>query len=243
MATTYENVKLEVSIKRFNPEKDSAAHTETYRVDAFPTERVLDVLNKVKWDQDGTLTYRKSCAHGVCGSDAMMINGENKLACVTLVKDVVKGASGKIVIEPLPGASVVKDLVVDMNRFWKNYETIMPYLCNDDPAPEIERYMSSKDQEIIEESTRCILCGACSFSCPSTWSDEEYLGPAALLKAYRFIFDSRDHAADERLNVIDNNKGLWKCYTIFNCVQACPKEIDITKHISALKRKTVSEKY
>ncbi|MDX2128498.1 MAG: succinate dehydrogenase iron-sulfur subunit [Chloroherpetonaceae bacterium] len=230
---------LEVTIKRFNPEKDKVPHFEVYTVQAYPTERVLDVLNKVKWDQDGTLTYRKSCAHGVCGSDAMMINGENKLACVTLVKDI-KG--NKIKVEPLPGAPVIKDLVIDMNGFWRRYESVMPYLVNNDPAPEIERYQSAEDQEIIEESTKCILCGACSYSCPSTWSDEEYLGPAAMLKAYRFIFDTRDQAGDDRIKIIDNNKGLWKCYTIFNCVQACPKEIDITKHLSALKRKAVSER-
>lgn len=233
-------MQLEVRIKRFNPELDRAPHWETYKVEADPMERVLDVLNKIKWEQDGTLTYRKSCAHGVCGSDAMMINGENRLACVTLVKDL---KSNSLKIEPVPGASVIKDLVIDMTRFWKSYEAIMPYLRNDDPPPETERYQSAQDQELIEESTRCILCGACTFSCPSTWSDEEYLGPAALLKAYRFIFDSRDQAADQRLRIIDNNKGLWKCYTIFNCVQACPKEIDITKHISALKRKVVSERY
>ncbi len=233
-------MQLEVTIKRFNPEKDTTPHAQTFKVEAEPMERVLDVLNKIKWEQDGTLTYRKSCAHGVCGSDAMMINGENRLACVTLVKDL---RATKITVEPVPGASVIKDLVIDMNGFWRKYEAIMPYLVNDDPAPEIERYQSAKDQELIEESTRCILCGACSFSCPSTWSDEEYLGPAALLKAYRFIFDTRDQAADARLKIIDNNKGLWKCYTIFNCVQACPKEIDITKHISALKRKVVSEQY
>jgi succinate dehydrogenase / fumarate reductase, iron-sulfur subunit len=233
-------MQLEVTIKRFNPEKDTVPHAQMFKVDAEPMERVLDVLNRIKWEQDGTLTYRKSCAHGVCGSDAMLINGENKLACVTLVKDL---RTTKITIEPVPGASIIKDLVIDMNSFWRNYEAIMPYLVNTDPAPEIERYQSAKDQEIIEESTRCILCGACSFSCPSTWSDEEYLGPAALLKAYRFIFDTRDQAADVRLKIIDNNKGLWKCYTIFNCVQACPKEIDVTKHISALKRKVVSEQY
>jgi len=233
-------MQLEVSIKRFNPEKDTAPHWETYKVEAEPMDRVLDVLNKIKWEQDGTLTYRKSCAHGVCGSDAMMINGENRLACVTLVRDL---RTTKLRIEPLPGAPVIKDMVIDMTGFWRKYETVMPYLINDDPPPETERYMSSEDQERIEESTRCILCGACTYSCPSTWSDEEYLGPAALLKAYRFIFDSRDQATDARLKIVDNNKGLWKCYTIFNCVQACPKEIDITKHISALKRKVVSERY
>ncbi|KAK3582615.1 hypothetical protein CHS0354_024169 [Potamilus streckersoni] len=234
-------MKLEVTIKRFNPEVDSAKGIEkTYITEADPHERVLDVLNKIKWEQDGTLSYRKSCAHGVCGSDAMMINGENKLACVTLVKDI---KSDKLFIEPLPGASVIKDLIVDMDPFWNKYKTVLPYLITDEPTPENERYQHPDDHLLIEESTKCILCGACSFSCPSTWSDSEYLGPAALLKAYRFIFDSRDQAADQRLKIIDNNKGLWKCYTIFNCVQACPKEIDITKHISALKRRVVEEQF
>lgn len=233
-------MKLEVTLQRFNPETDSAPRYETYTVDAEPMERILDVLNRIKWELDGTLTYRKSCAHGVCGSDAMMINGENKLACVTLVKDL---KSTRVRIEPMPGSPVIKDLVVDQTLFWQKYEAIMPYLVNNDPAPESERYMSADDQFLIEESTRCILCGACTQSCPSTWGDDEYLGPAALLKAYRFIFDSRDQAGAERLSLIDNNKGLWKCYTIFNCVQACPKEIDVTKHISALKRKVVSERY
>ncbi|NTW50863.1 MAG: succinate dehydrogenase iron-sulfur subunit [Chlorobiales bacterium] len=233
-------MQLEVTIKRFNPEADNQASYKTYRVEADEMDRVLDVLNNIKWEQDGTLTYRKSCAHGVCGSDAMMINGENRLACVTLVKDL---KSTKVTIEPLPGGAVVKDLVVDMGGFWDKYRTILPYLVNDDPPPEKERYQSPTSQEVIEEATRCILCGSCTFSCPSTWGDSEYIGPAALLKAYRFIFDTRDQAMNDRLKIIDNNKGLWKCYTIFNCVQACPKEIDVTKHISALKRKTVSERY
>ncbi|MBC8045141.1 MAG: succinate dehydrogenase iron-sulfur subunit [Rhizobacter sp.] len=233
-------MNLEVTIRRFNPEIDDAAHDELYHIDAEPMERVLDVLNRLKWESDGTLTYRKSCAHGVCGSDAMLINGENRLACVTLVKDL---KSTKIKIEPMPGSPVIKDLVVDQSAFWRKYEAVMPYLVNNDPPPETERYQSADDQFLIEESTKCILCGACTQSCPSSWGDDEYLGPAALLKAYRFIFDSRDQAGADRLNIIDNNKGLWKCYTIFNCVQACPKEIDVTKHISALKRKVVSERY
>jgi succinate dehydrogenase / fumarate reductase iron-sulfur subunit len=233
-------MKLEVTLKRFNPEKDETDHFETYNVDAEPNERILDVLNRIKWEIDGTLTYRKSCAHGVCGSDAMLINGQNRLACVTLVKDI---KSSKMKIEPLPGLPVIKDLVVDQSSFWKKYETIMPYLVNNDPPPETERYQSPEDQVVIEESAKCILCGACTQSCPSSWGDDEYLGPAAMLKAYRFIFDSRDQAGNERLKIIDNNKGLWKCYTIFNCVQACPKEIDITKHLSALKRRVVSEQY
>ncbi len=232
-------MQLTVNIQRFNPDKDQAAHMETYTVEASPMERMLDVLNTIKWEQDGTLTYRKSCAHGVCGSDAMLINGENRLACITLVKDV--GSS--VEIKPMPSIPVIKDLVVDMASFWRKYETVMPFLVNDEPAPERERYQSPEDHMLIEESTKCILCGACTQSCPSTWADDEYLGPAAMLKAYRYIFDTRDHATGERLKLVDNHKALWKCYTIFNCVQACPKEIDITWHLSALKRKAVAERY
>jgi len=230
--------KFTVEIKRFNPEVDKEAHWETYSVEADLMDRVLDVLNYIKWHIDGTLTYRRSCAHAVCGSDAMQINGLNKLACATLMKEFAK--SGKVTIAPLPGLPVVKDLVVDQSEFWKKYEAISPFLINNDPAPELERLQSAEEHALIEESTKCILCGACTQSCPSTWSNPEYLGPAAMLKAYRFIFDSRDQGASQRLKVLDSSQGLWKCYTVFNCVAACPKEIDITKHLSALKRKALT---
>ena len=236
-------MNITVKIKRFNPEVDTEPHWESYTVDADPMDRALDLLHYIKWNHDGSLTFRKSCAHGICGSDAMKINGENKLACSILVQDLVSGDTGTISFEPLPAAPVIKDLVIDQSRFFEKYRAIMPWLINDTPAPETERYQSPEDHAIIEDATKCIMCGACTHSCPSTWADPEYLGPAAMLKAYRYVFDSRDQGAEERLKVVDSKDGLWKCYTIFNCVQACPKEIDITRWLSALKRKSVTARY
>ncbi len=235
-------MNITVKIKRFDPEKDDAARWESYSVEADKMDRALDVLMDIKWHHDGSLTFRKSCAHGVCGSDAMKINGENKLACSVLLQDLVK-EGGTLTFEPLPAASVIKDLVVDQSGFFEKYRAVMPWLINDSPAPEKERYQSAEDHEIIEEATKCILCGACTHSCPSTWADPDYLGPAALLKAYRYVFDTRDEESEERLKIVDSPNGLWKCYTIFNCVQACPKEIDITRWLSALKRKAVTTRF
>lgn len=235
-------MKLNVKVKRFNPEKDSAPYWQDYTVNADPMDTALYLLLKIKWFQDGTLTFRKSCAHGICGSDAMQINGENKLACSILVKDIATKDGDTVAFEPLPGSPVVKDLVIDQTRFFDKYRAVLPWLINTSPAPEKERLQSAADQEIIEDATKCILCGACTHACPSTWADPNYLGPAALLKAYRYTFDTRDEGASDRLRVVDSGEGLWKCYTIFNCVQACPKEIDITRWLSALKRRAVLEK-
>lgn len=234
-------MKLTVEVKRFDPEVDTAPRWQSYTLDAEPMDTALYVLLKIKWYQDGTLTFRKSCAHGICGSDAMQINGENKLACSILVKDIAKDG-GTIRFEPLPGSPVVKDLVIDQTRFFDKYRAVMPYLVNGSPAPEKERTQSPEDFEMIEDATKCIMCGACTHACPSTWADPTYLGPAAMLKAYRYTYDTRDEGASDRLRVVDSTEGLWKCYTIFNCVQACPKEIDITRWLSALKRRAVLEK-
>jgi succinate dehydrogenase / fumarate reductase iron-sulfur subunit len=236
-------MNITVKIKRFDPDRDAAPYWKSYTVDADPMDRALDLLMTIKWHQDGTLTFRKSCAHGICGSDAMKINGENKLACGILVQDLGLSEGGTITFEPLPAAPVIKDLVVDQTRFFDKYRAVMPWLINDGPTPEKERYQSPEDHAIIEDATKCILCGACTHSCPSTWADPDYLGPAAMLKAYRYVFDSRDTAPEDRLEVVDSKDGLWKCYTIFNCVQSCPKEIDITRWLSALKRKSVTARY
>jgi succinate dehydrogenase / fumarate reductase iron-sulfur subunit len=235
-------MNITVKIKRFDPEKDQAPRWESFNMEADTMDRALDVLMDIKWHRDGSLTFRKSCAHGVCGSDAMKINGENKLACSVLLKDLVKDG-GTLTFEPLPAAVVIKDLVVDQSGFFDKYRAVMPWLINDEPPPAKERYQSPEDHEIIEEATKCIMCGACTHSCPSTWADPDYLGPAAMLKAYRYVFDSRDTESEERLKVVDSPNGLWKCYTIFNCVQACPKEIDITRWLSALKRKAVTTRH
>lgn len=236
-------MKIKVKIKRYNPETDQEPHWKTYEVPADPMDSALALLMYIKWHIDGTLTFRKSCAHGVCGSDAMQINGENKLACSILVQDLVKQEGDTITFAPLPTGAVIKDLVIDQTDFFEKYRAVMPWLINDSPPPERERIQSAHDHEIIEDATKCIMCGACTFSCPSTWADPTYLGPAALLKAYRYVFDSRDRGTEERLQVIDSKEGVWKCYTIFNCVEACPKEIDITRWLSALKRKSVTARY
>ena len=234
---------LTVRVRRYDPTKDARPRWDDYQVPADPMDRALDLLHYIKWHLDGTLTFRKSCAHGICGSDAMKINGENRLACSTLVHDLGVKEGGTVIFEPLPAAAVLKDLVVDTTGFFAKYRAVMPYLINTDAVPAKERLQSPEQHAIIEDATKCIMCGACTHSCPSTWADPDYLGPAAMLKAFRYVFDSRDTAPEERLRVVDSKDGLWKCYTIFNCVQACPKGIDITRWLSALKRKAVTTQY
>ena len=236
-------MKLNVKIKRYNPEADEAPHWESYEVPAEPMDSALALLLYIKWHLDGTLTFRKSCAHGICGSDAMQINGENKLACSVLVQDLAKKDGDTITFAPMPSSSVIKDLVIDQTRFFEKYRSVMPWLINNAPAPELERLQSPAEHEVIEDATKCIMCGACTHSCPSTWAAPDYLGPAAMLKAYRYTFDSRDEGTEDRLPVVDSKDGLWKCYTIFNCVQACPKDIDITRWLSALKRRAVTARF
>ncbi len=222
-------------IKRFDPEKDSSPQWKEFTVEMEPTERALDGLIKIKETIDGSLTFRKSCAHGICGSCAMKINGKNGLICQTIIKDMPE----TITLEPLQAFPVIKDLVVDMDPFFSKNELVLPYLINNEPPPERERIQSPEDQEKILQSITCVMCGSCTSSCPSYWADKKYLGPSALLKAYRFIFDTRDRATDERLKKIITHHGLWRCHSIYNCVEVCPKEIDITTHISKLKRMAV----
>jgi succinate dehydrogenase / fumarate reductase iron-sulfur subunit len=227
-------------VLRYNPEKDNEPHFQDFTIEASENMTVLDCLHKIKWDLDGTLSFRRSCAHGVCGSDGMRINGRNRLACSILLKDL--NFKKTITIEPLPAMPIVKDLILDMSDFYGKYEAVKPYLITKTPPPaDGERRQSNEDAEKLFESAKCILCACCTTSCPSTWTNDNYIGPAALLKAYRFVFDTRDEAADERLDIIDTPDGLWRCHTIFNCIEACPKEINITWHISQLK-KAVSNK-
>jgi succinate dehydrogenase iron-sulfur subunit len=212
-------------IRRYNPELDHEPHWEEYQVAAEPTDRVLDLLHEVKWYQDGTLTFRRSCAHGVCGSDAMLINGRNRLACEMLVRD----AGSRITVEAIRGLPVVKDLLVDMEPFWDSYRTVKPFLVNGDvPADGRERRQSPEDRERFEDTSRCILCAACTTSCPVFWADQHYVGPAAIVNAHRFIVDSRDRAGRERLEILADPDGVWRCRTTFNCVEACPRDINVT---------------
>lgn len=226
---------MEVTLRifRYDPEKDKKPHYDTYRVEAEPTDRVLDLLEYVKGNYDGTLSFRRSCAHGICGSDAMCINGRNRLACKVLVKDI---GSGKITVEPLMGMRVIKDLIVDMEPFFANYRSVMPYLVNDEPPPKKERLQSPEERERFDDTTKCILCACCTTSCPSFWANEQYVGPAAIVAAHRFIFDSRDRAGAERLRILNERFGVYRCHTIFNCTDACPREIQVTRAIGEVKK-------
>ncbi|MFB6355704.1 MAG: succinate dehydrogenase iron-sulfur subunit [bacterium] len=221
-------------IERQNPDNGDDSYWDTFVIECDRMDRVLDALEEIRDHQDGSFAYRKSCAHGVCGSDAMNINGQNRLACQTLLDDL--GFPSKVVIRPLPAFPVIKDLVVDQSDFFEKNKKVKPYQINDSSMPEKERQQSQEDQEIIEESTTCIQCGACTSSCPSSWNNEEYIGPAAMLKAFRYTFDTRDEGTDERLDELDISDGVWRCHTIFNCVEACPKDINLTWHISELKK-------
>ena len=221
-------MKIDLSILRFDPERDAKPHWEAYSVEADPKmDRVLDLLHRVKYEQDGTLTFRRSCAHGVCGSDAMLINGRNRLACKVRLEQVGR----KISVAPLPALPVVKDLVVDMDGFFAKLRRVQPFLVNEAPAPSRERLQSPRERARIDDTTKCILCAACTSSCPSFWAKPGYIGPAAIVNAHRFIFDSRDEAADERLEILADKDGVWRCRTIFNCTDACPRGIKITQAI------------
>ncbi len=233
-AQTSTTMTVSVKILRYNPEVSEEAKWETYQVTAEPTDRVLDALHKVKWDLDGSLTFRRSCAHGVCGSDAMRINGKNRLACKTLLKDV--NPSEPITVEPIKGLPVLKDLVVDMEPFFAAYRSVMPFLVTNGNEPTRERLQSQKDRDRFDDTTKCILCAACTTSCPVYWSDGQYFGPQAIVGAHRFIFDSRDEGTDQRLEILNDQEGVWRCRTTFNCTEACPRGIEVTKAIQEVKR-------
>jgi succinate dehydrogenase / fumarate reductase iron-sulfur subunit len=190
-------------------------------------DRVLDLLHTIKWEQDGSLTFRRSCAHGVCGSDAMLLNGRNRLACKIRVDQLGR----KISVAPLPGLPVVKDLVVDMDGFFAKFRSVEPFLINDGPLPARERRQSPEQRARYDDTTKCILCAACTSSCPSFWAQPGYVGPAAIVNAHRFIFDSRDEAAEERLEILADKDGVWRCRTSCNCTDACPRGINVTQAI------------
>ncbi|KPL89810.1 MAG: succinate dehydrogenase iron-sulfur subunit [Ardenticatenia bacterium] len=225
-------MKVKLRIKRFNPEKDKEPWWGEYDVEMDPTDRVLDALHYVKWHIDGTLTLRRSCGHGICGSDAMRINGVNRLACKVLLRDVAP----VVTVEPILGLPVIKDLVVDMEPFMAQYRSVMPYFVNDEPPPPRERLQSPEERAVFDDTTKCILCACCTTSCPSFWARGEYVGPAAIVQAHRFIFDSRDRAAAQRLEILNEPDGIWRCRTVYNCTNACPREIKITEAIAEVKK-------
>ncbi|MEW2130397.1 succinate dehydrogenase iron-sulfur subunit [Streptomyces sp. NPDC005435] len=235
-------ITVTLRIRRFNPEVSPDVHWQDFQLEMDPKERVLDGLNKIKWDLDGTLTFRRSCAHGICGSDAMRINGKNRLACKTLIKDV--NPEKPITVEPIKGLTALKDLVVDMDPFFQAYRDVMPFLItNDTNEPTRERLQSAEDRERFDDTTKCILCAACTSSCPVFWNDGQYFGPAAIVNAHRFIFDSRDDAGEQRLEILNDRDGVWRCRTTFNCTDACPRGIEVTKAIQEVKRALITRRF
>src|SRR6476646_6097051 len=227
-----ETIPLTVRIRRFNPEVSEDSWWDEWTVRCDPLERLVEVLHEVKWHQDGTLSFRRSCAHGICGSDAMLINGRNALACKVLVKDLAP----KVTVEPIRGLRVLKDLIVDMDTFFDGYKKMLPYLINDEGEPDRERLQSPEDRAKFDDTTKCILCAACTTSCPVYWTDGSYVGPAAIVNAHRFIFDSRDEGAEDRLEILNDREGVWRCRTTFNGTDACPRGIEVTKAIQEVKR-------
>jgi succinate dehydrogenase / fumarate reductase iron-sulfur subunit len=227
---------LIMRIRRFNPQVSGDSWWDEFTIEVDSHERLVEALHQVKWYHDGTLTFRRSCAHGICGSDAMLINGRNALACKILVEDVAP----RVTIEPIRGLPVLKDLIVDIEPFFEGYRAMIPYLVNDEHA-ERERIQTPEERARYDDTTKCILCAACTTACPIFWSDETYVGPAALVNAHRFIFDSRDRAQMHRLGVLSEKTGVFRCRTIFNCTDACPRGIEVTKAIAEVKQAVLFE--
>lgn len=234
-----ETRKANLKVFRFDPEVDQEARFDRYQVDVRKGMTVLEALFDVLEGQDGSLAFRYACRGAVCGSCAMHINGSYRLACQTQIGEL---GSNEIVVQPLGHLPIVKDLMVDMTSFFDKYEEIMPYLLNKGPMPERERLQSIKDRNKIDEQLDCILCACCHASCPMTSTDGNYLGPAILVKVDRFAADSRDQARPARLKMVNNEHGVWRCHTIFNCAEACPKQINPTHAIARLKRGAIGHK-
>lgn len=223
---------MRFSIYRYNPDEDKKPYMQDYEVELQEGDQMLlDALIRIK-QFDDTLSLRKSCREGVCGSDAMNINGKNGLACTTKVADLVQ----PVVLRPMPGLPVIRDLVVDMTQFFEHYNSVKPYLVNDDPLPETERLQSPEDRAKLDGLYECILCGACTTSCPSFWwNPDKFVGPSGLMQAYRFIVDSRDQAEAERLENLEDPYRLYRCHNIMNCVDVCPKKLNPNAAIANIK--------
>ncbi len=234
-------MRIVLEIRRFNPETNGDPFYHRYEVETDPTDRVLDALMHVKRFQDGTLAFRRSCAHGVCGSDAMQINGTERLACKTLVRDVAEKDGDVVKIEPLRGFRVERDLIVDQTSFFDKYQSVKPFLINEEAVQEKERLQSPKERKAFDDATNCILCCACFSACPQMKSNPAFLGPAIIAQASRFLDDSRDKGFEERLPVLDAPDGVWSCVNHFECTRVCPREIKVTKLINQTKKKI--EKY
>jgi len=232
-------LKVPLQIQRFDPETQDRPVWGTYVADVDDNARVLDALHYVKWYIDGTLALRRSCGHGICGSDAMVINGVNRLACKVLCRNLDQ----PVTVEPIRGLKVEKDLIVDMEPFFAGYRAVQPWLVPDDTDPGgRERLQSPAERARYDDTTKCILCAACTTSCPIFWGDEAYVGPAAIVNAHRFIFDSRDAGDQERLEILSAREGAFRCRTTFNCTEACPRGIKVTEAIQEVKRAILYKK-
>jgi succinate dehydrogenase / fumarate reductase iron-sulfur subunit len=229
-------MEIILKIKRFTPESDEKPYFQECTVEANPHDRLLDALMHVKRFQDGTLGFRKSCAHGVCGSDAMRINGKDGLACKTLIKDLATQDGDAIAIEPLRYFPVQRDLIVDQTEFFKKYRAVKPYLMNDELPKAKERIQSQEERMAFDDTTNCILCASCYSACPIPEHHPAFLGPAAIVQAYRFLADTRDHGFQERLPALEHPDGVWPCQNHFKCTQCCPRSILITKRINQTKK-------
>ena len=223
---------MRFSIYRYDPDKDDKPYMQDYDVALEPSDRMLlDALVRIK-SVDDSLSLRRSCREGVCGSDAMNINGRNGLACITPVNSLKE----PVEIRPLPGLPVIRDLIVDMTQFFQQYHSVKPYLINNDPPPETERLQSPEDRAALDGAYECILCACCTTACPSFWwNPDKFVGPAGLLQAYRFLADSRDQATAERLDNLEDPYRLFRCHSIMNCVDACPKGLNPTQAIGKIK--------
>jgi len=229
---------MKFKIYRYNPETDKKPYLQEYVLDdVAPGTMLLAALLRIKDEQDQTLSFRRSCGEGVCGSDGMNINGVNGLACITTLDDIKQ----PVEVKPLPGLPVIRDLIIDMDQFYKQYRAVKPYLVVNDPMPEVELKQTPEQRELLDGLYECVLCACCSTSCPSFWwNPDKFLGPAALLQASRFIEDSRDQAFSERLSDLEGPFKLFRCHTIMNCVNVCPKGLNPTRAIGRIKHKMVT---
>jgi succinate dehydrogenase / fumarate reductase iron-sulfur subunit len=235
--------KMTFKVFRFNSETDFLPYYKNYVLDVRPEDMILDVLDRIKWEKDGSFSYRRSCRHGICGSCAVKVNGKATLACKDRVSDLVEIFGEDLVIEPQDKGRAIKDMVIDKGSFWKKYNTVQPFLVADiDEAPKAENLVSIADVEKIDEADYCIQCGNCYYSCPSVNVNEDYLGPAALAIAYRFNADVRDNGSEQRLDIVNNlGSGIWDCVKCFECAEACPKELDPIGKITKLHLQTFDE--
>jgi len=227
---------ISLDIQRYNPETDKEPYFQQYTVSVDATDRVLDALMDIAQNQDGSLVFRKSCAHGVCGSDAMRINGKEKLACKTLIQDVTNGDGSSITIEPLRHLPVQRDLMVDQTTFFDKFRQTKPFFHPKEEPGEKEFIQSPEDRKIFDDATKCINCGACYSACPILDKNPNFLGPAAIVQAARFVFDNRDQGLDPRLDALDDPNGVWPCENHFECTRVCPRDIKVTKLINLTKR-------